>query len=109
MTVAVGTSANPTPTGRFAISEIVKQANPAPAFARLYALGADAFRLYPRLPMLRQFPNQRVYGLTGALSLTPDGRIVREQIWAKIDDGRPVPITTSDSETPLTDGSARIE
>ncbi|SDZ93181.1 penicillin-binding protein activator [Microbulbifer marinus] len=73
---------------------IEKQASPAPAFARLYALGADAFRLYPRIPMLRQFPQQRVHGLTGALSLTADGRIVREQIWARIDKGAPVPVTT---------------
>ncbi|WP_226665779.1 penicillin-binding protein activator [Microbulbifer aggregans] len=73
---------------------IVKQVSPAPAFARLYALGADAFRLYPRLPMLRQFPSQQVYGLTGALSLSADGRVVREQTWAKIDSGAPVPITT---------------
>ncbi|WP_193161331.1 penicillin-binding protein activator [Microbulbifer hainanensis] len=73
---------------------IEKQASPAPAFARLYALGADAFRLYPRLPMLRQFPNQQVHGLTGALSLTADGRIVREEMWARIDKGAPVPITT---------------
>lgn len=74
---------------------IEKQASPAPAFARLYALGADAFRLYPRIPMLRQFPQQRVHGLTGALSLTADGRIVREQIWARIDKGTPVPVTTA--------------
>ena len=74
---------------------IETQASPAPAFARLYALGADAFRLYPRLPMLRQFPDQQVYGLTGALSLTADGRIVREQIWAQIDKGTPVPVTTA--------------
>ncbi|MFV8782242.1 penicillin-binding protein activator [Microbulbifer sp. SA54] len=81
---------------------IVKQVSPAPAFARLYALGADAFRLYPRLPMLRQFPNQQVYGLTGALSLTADGRVVREQTWAKIDNGAPVPITTvEESRHPL--------
>ncbi|WP_377517498.1 YraN family protein [Microbulbifer taiwanensis] len=73
---------------------IEKQASPAPAFARLYALGADAFRLYPRIPMLRQFPGQRVHGLTGALSLTADGRIVREQMWARIDKGAPVPVTT---------------
>ncbi|GAA5523939.1 penicillin-binding protein activator LpoA [Microbulbifer aestuariivivens] len=73
---------------------IESQAAPAPAFARLYALGADAFRLFPRLPMLRQFPEQRVHGLTGALSLTADGRIVREQVWARIDKGAPAPITT---------------
>ncbi|WP_323845069.1 penicillin-binding protein activator [Microbulbifer magnicolonia] len=74
---------------------IEQQASPAPAFARLYALGADAFRLYPRIPMLRQFPQQRVHGLTGALSLSADGRIVREQIWARIDKGEPVPVTTA--------------
>lgn len=75
--------------------DIEKQAAPAPAFARLYALGADAFRLFPRLSMLRQFPQQRVHGLTGALSLSADGRIVREQIWARIEKGAPVPVTTA--------------
>lgn len=80
---------------------IVQQAAPAPAFARLYALGADAFRLYPRLPMLRQFPDQKVYGLTGALSLTADGRIVREQIWAKMEQGAPVPITSVSAPTQM--------
>ncbi|WGL17951.1 penicillin-binding protein activator [Microbulbifer bruguierae] len=89
---------------------IIKQAAPAPAFARLYALGADAFRLYPRLPILRQFPEQQVYGLTGALRLTADGRIVREQIWAKIDDGAPVPITTTEPSLPqAANTSARVE
>ncbi|MBB5212174.1 penicillin-binding protein activator [Microbulbifer hydrolyticus] len=88
---------------------IVKQAAPSPAFARLYALGADAFRLYPRLPILRQFPEQQVYGLTGSLSLTADGRIVREQIWAKIEKGAPVPITTSEVGTVPADRSARVD
>ncbi|MCK7595903.1 penicillin-binding protein activator [Microbulbifer sp. CAU 1566] len=88
---------------------IVKQAAPAPAFARLYALGADAFRLYPRLPMLRQFPDQQVYGLTGALSLSADGRIVREQIWAKIDKGAPVPITSAENSTPLSDDRVQVD
>ena len=80
---------------------IERQASPAPAFARLYALGADAFRLYPRLPMLRQFPDQKVYGLTGTLSLTADGRITREQIWAEIDGGVPKPITTTQGAAPV--------
>ncbi|SDJ64845.1 penicillin-binding protein activator [Microbulbifer yueqingensis] len=74
---------------------IVRQASPSPAFARLYALGADAFRLYPRLPMLREFPQQKVHGLTGALRLSSDGRIVREQIWARMKEGAPVPVTTA--------------
>lgn len=88
---------------------IVKQATPAPAFARLYALGADAFRLYPRLPILRQFPSQQVYGLTGALSLSPDGKILREQIWAKIDRGVPVPITSTETSTPHFERNLRAD
>ncbi|GAB2878316.1 penicillin-binding protein activator [Microbulbifer echini] len=80
--------------------EIEQQAAPPPAFARLYALGADAFRLYPRLPMLRQFPAQKMHGLTGALSLSADGRIVREQMWAQIEKGIPVPVTTMEPHFP---------
>ncbi|WKD50786.1 penicillin-binding protein activator [Microbulbifer spongiae] len=77
--------------------DIELQTDPAPAFARLYALGADAFRLYPRLPLLRQFPRYKLYGLTGALSLSADGRILREQTWAQVEKGVPVPITTVES------------
>lgn len=87
---------------------IEQQASPAPAFARLYALGADAFRLYPRLPMLRQFPQQRVHGLTGALSLDAGGRIVREQIWARIDEGSPVPVTTAEPRSAAKSGDLEL-
>ncbi|MFS1522564.1 penicillin-binding protein activator [Microbulbifer sp. 2304DJ12-6] len=86
--------------------DIEQQAAPAPAFARLYALGADAFRLYPRIPMLRQFPRLKLHGLTGALSLSADGRILREQIWALVKKGVPVPITTVESP-PALRGSAQ--
>ncbi|MCH9692152.1 MAG: penicillin-binding protein activator [Gammaproteobacteria bacterium] len=71
---------------------IVKHALPAPAFTGLYALGVDAFQLLPRLPILRQLPNQQLRGLTGSLSLSADGRILRKQMWARIDKGRPKPI-----------------
>ncbi|QFT55978.1 penicillin-binding protein activator [Microbulbifer sp. THAF38] len=89
--------------------DIAEQAAPPPAFARLYALGADAFRLYPRLPMLRQFPEQKIYGLTGALSLSADGRVVREQMWAQIEKGIPVPVTTMEPLLPSRQTSLQPE
>ncbi|WP_226645579.1 penicillin-binding protein activator [Microbulbifer variabilis] len=89
--------------------DIEEQAAPTPAFARLYALGADAFRLYPRLPMLRQFPEQKMHGLTGALSLSADGRIVREQMWAQIEKGVPVLVTTMEPLQPTRQSSLQLE
>lgn len=56
-------------------------------FSRLQALGTDAYRLYPRLPQLAQVPEMRLYGATGALRLLSDGRIEREQTWARFRNG----------------------
>ncbi len=58
-----------------------------PAYSRLYALGVDAYRLHPRLKQLHQVPGARLYGATGALRLTPDRRVEREQMWAQIRGG----------------------
>ncbi|WP_049723566.1 penicillin-binding protein activator [Gilvimarinus polysaccharolyticus] len=66
-----------------------------PAYERLHAMGADAYHLYPRLPQLKHLPQTRVLGATGTLSMQPDGRIVREQIWAEFSDGIAKPITSS--------------
>ena len=68
-------------------------------YSRLHALGIDAFRLYPRLPQLAQVPEMRIYGATGALHLLPDGRIEREQIWARIRNGVAQPLPTVVAET----------
>ena len=68
-------------------------------YSRLHALGIDAFRLYPRLPQLAQVPEMRIYGATGALHLLPDGRIEREQIWARIRNGMAQPLPTVVAET----------
>jgi len=59
----------------------------ADIFSRLQALGTDAYRLYPRLPQLAQVPQMRLYGATGALRLLSDGRIEREQAWARFRNG----------------------
>ncbi|TVZ40633.1 hypothetical protein P886_5070 [Alteromonadaceae bacterium 2753L.S.0a.02] len=60
----------------------------AAAFQRLYALGVDAFHLYPRLRQLDQVRQAHYYGNTGTLSLDKQHRIVREQTWAQFIRGR---------------------
>ncbi|MBR9909087.1 MAG: ABC transporter substrate-binding protein [Gammaproteobacteria bacterium] len=71
--------------------------NPAPSYQRLYALGIDSFHLYPRLQQLEQSPLARFYGSTGSLSLSPQRRIERDQVWAEIVNGsaRPLPMLVS--------------
>lgn len=63
-------------------------------YSRLHALGADAFHLYARLPQLKQASQMRLYGATGSLHLLADGRIEREQVWARFQDGLAVPMAT---------------
>ncbi|SMF51373.1 hypothetical protein SAMN02745866_03247 [Alteromonadaceae bacterium Bs31] len=58
------------------------------AYQRLYALGVDAFHLYPRLRQLDELRNARYYGSTGTLSLDDHRRVVREQTWAQFIRGR---------------------
>ena len=56
--------------------------------SRLYALGFDAYRLLPLLYNTHGI-NQAVPGVTGQLSLDPDGRVHRKLDWAEFDDGTP--------------------
>lgn len=72
----------------------------AAVYDRLQALGADAFRLYARLPQLAQIEQMRIYGATGTLRMLPDGRIEREQIWARFRNGlvQALPMIVPDTE-----------
>ncbi len=76
---------------------IDKFAQAKPEYQGLYALGADVFQLYPRLKQLQAIPETRLYGTTGALHLTNDRKIHREQVWAQIIGGvaRPMPMVVS--------------
>lgn len=65
-----------------------RYANTAASYQRLYALGADAYHLYPRLRQLREISGARYYGYTGALSLSSAGKIERQQTWAQFIGGR---------------------
>lgn len=66
----------------------------SPAEIRLYALGHDAFKLYPRLQQLKQYPRSRVYGMTGLMRLNQSQQVERELDWAEFKRGRPVKIAS---------------
>lgn len=52
--------------------------NAKPSHARFYALGADAFKLSPRLQLLKEIQNSKIQGYTGTLSINPSGIVERE-------------------------------
>ena len=59
---------------------------------RLYAMGADAQRLFSRLPQLQRHEEASIEGATGRLSLGADGRVYRSLGWGVISEGRMVPV-----------------
>jgi outer membrane PBP1 activator LpoA protein len=58
------------------------------SLGRLYAMGADAYRLAPRLDQLKALPGTQIDGLSGKLSLNPAQRIERQLPWAEFRDGQ---------------------
>ncbi|PXX90115.1 LppC family lipoprotein [Marinobacter vulgaris] len=94
---------------------LVKEAMPdiRGQLGRLFAMGADAWNLSKRLPLLQQVEGSSIDGQTGKLSMTSDGSIHREQLWAKFRNGTPErlpPLKEADGgETPETDELAGQE
>lgn len=78
---------------------VARHTQSAAVYGRLHALGADAFRLYARLPQLAQVPDMRIFGATGSLRMQADGRIEREQAWARFRDGivQPLPMVINEN------------
>ena len=77
------------------------------AYAKLYALGADAWSLVRNLDTLAD--GERLRGYTGELELGRDGRVRRYLDWAQYRDGRSVPVERVEAE-PLVEirsGAAR--
>lgn len=56
---------------------------------RLFAMGADAWQLSKRLPLLRQVQTAAIDGQTGELTMTREGSIHRSQLWAQFKSGTP--------------------
>jgi len=79
---------------------VAQHTKSAAVYGRLHALGADAFRLYARLPQLEQVSDMRIYGATGALHMLSDGRIEREQMWVRFRNGeaQPLPMVINENE-----------
>jgi len=79
---------------------VAQHTKSAAVYGRLHALGADAFRLYARLPQLENVPDMRIYGATGALHMLSDRRIEREQIWVRFRNGeaQPLPMVINENE-----------
>ena len=57
---------------------------------RLFAMGADAWQLSKRLPLLQQVESASLQGQTGTLTMTQEGSIHRQQLWARFQNGAPV-------------------
>ncbi|WP_261844211.1 penicillin-binding protein activator [Aliamphritea ceti] len=58
-------------------------------FGRLYALGLDAYQLYPYLNQLAASPTARINGETGSLSIQHNNHVQRELDWAVFQEGQP--------------------
>ncbi len=56
---------------------------------RLFAMGADAWTLSNRLPLLRYMDDAFITGQTGVLTMNGDGSIHRKQLWARFENGAP--------------------
>ncbi|MGB1477432.1 MAG: penicillin-binding protein activator [Marinobacter salsuginis] len=72
---------------------------------RLFAMGADAWHLSKRLPLLKQVESASISGQTGILTMTAEGSIHREQLWAQFRNGVPEFIpdpVTEESEPEVT-------
>ncbi|BBB28903.1 penicillin-binding protein activator [Neptunomonas japonica] len=63
--------------------------NTGTRFGRLYALGIDAYNLYPYLQQLGAAQGARLQGETGMLSLTEENKVNRHLQWAIFENGTP--------------------
>lgn len=64
----------------------------AEKYSRFYALGADAFKLVPRLQLLAEISESQIQGQTGLLAINEQRKITRTMQWAKFIKGRAIPI-----------------
>jgi uncharacterized protein len=76
---------------QFPLNDRIRQLWPETAdqYARLYALGVDAYRLIPELDSLRASPYQEFPGATGRLVIDKNNRVRRTLLWARFVGGLP--------------------
>jgi len=80
-----------------AVQAAASQAWPAggPDRGRLFAFGFDAYRLAQALRQNSAPASLDIVGLTGGLTLEPDGRVHRQLIWARLHGGEIVPLPSA--------------
>jgi len=59
-------------------------------YTRLFAIGVDAYRLFPRLEQLQNLTGSSVDGVTGVLQMNSQGRIVTHSSWGQFRAGKVV-------------------
>ena len=57
-------------------------------YSRLFAIGVDAYQLFPRLEELQNLTNSSVDGVTGILQMNSLGRIVTQSSWGQFKSGK---------------------
>ena len=82
------------------VQTIIQKTWPAAAarLARFYALGLDAYRLYPRLGV--PGASTHIFGATGVLELNPENVIQRRLSWGKFKDGEVVVVPQYEMTAP---------
>lgn len=68
-------------------------------YARLYAMGIDAYELATRLPTLARQPGSTLAGRTGTLSIDAQRRVHRRLLWARMSDSGPTLVGPADTRT----------
>lgn len=69
-------------------------------FARLVALGIDAYRLLPQIKRLAVRDYEHFPGVTGQLWIDAQHQVHRELLWARFVDGIPQPLVAAAREEP---------
>jgi outer membrane PBP1 activator LpoA protein len=68
------------------------------SYANLYALGQDAWRVLPWLPLMQNDPDLWFPGGIGELRMQADGHLARQPAWAQFSAGQPVPYQWPEAE-----------
>ena len=67
-------------------------------YGNLYALGQDAWRVLPWLPLMQKDHDLWFPGNIGALRMQADGHLERQPAWAQFSAGQPVPYQWPEAE-----------
>ena len=80
-------SLNPPSQDKILLTQLRENTNSR--FGKLYALGLDAYRIFPYLNQLSHLPGTEIQGETGTLSIEENGLLQRQLLWATFKDGTP--------------------